>query len=110
LEPMELAALLELLYSARDPSPLLGVYRFDLGAATMRNDRRAVKVTASRRPGARSHGFDHLSDHLALDVDEDRGVLLRAGVLAEGEEPSSSEVVEIAFDEPIPPDLFRPLR
>jgi hypothetical protein len=75
----------------------------------MRNDRRAVDVTASRRPDARSHG-DLLSDQLALAVDEDRGVLLRAAVLVDGEELSSSEVVEIAFDEPIRPDLFRPLR
>jgi hypothetical protein len=78
-----------------DPSPLLGVYRFDLRAATMRNDGRVV---------------DLLSDQLALAVDEDRGVLLRAAVLVHGEELSSSDVVEIAFDEPIRPALFRPLR
>ena len=51
-------------------------------------------------------GFDLLSGQLALVVDEDRGVLLHAAVLVDGEELSSSEVVEITFDEPVPPDLF----
>lgn len=90
---MEVAALLELLYSARDRS-------------------RTVSATVHRRhdPARELDLLKVLSDQLALAVEEDRGVLLRTAVLVDGEELSSSEVVEIAFDEPIRPDLFRPLR
>jgi hypothetical protein len=93
-----------------DPSRLLGDYRFEIGAPTTWHKRRALEVTASSRPGARPGIFGPLSDQLALVVDEDRGVLLRAAVVVDGEELSSSEVVELVFDEPIPADLFRPLR
>jgi hypothetical protein len=51
-----------------------------------------------------------LSDELNLLVDQERGVLPRPAVIVAGEEISSSEIVEIAFDEPIAADLFRPLR
>jgi len=47
---------------------------------------------------------------LNLLVDQERGVPLRSAVMVAGEEISSSEIVEIAFDEPIPAALFRPLR
>jgi len=47
---------------------------------------------------------------LSLLVDKDLGVPLRSAVRVAGEEISSSEIVEIAFDEPIPAALFRPLR
>jgi hypothetical protein len=93
-----------------DPSPLLGDYRFEIGAPTMHHNRRALEVAASSRPGARPHGFGPLSDQLALLVDEDRGVLLRAAVVVDGEELLTSEVAEIRFDEPIQSELFRPLR
>lgn len=93
-----------------DPSRLLGDYRFEIGAPTTWHKRRALEVTASSRPGARPGMFGPLSDQLALVVDEDRGVLLRAAVVVDGEELSSSEVVEIKFDEPIAAELFRPLR
>jgi hypothetical protein len=92
-----------------DPSPLLGDYRFDIGAPTTWYERRALEVTASRRPGARPGMFGPLSDQLALVVDEDHSVLLRAAVVVDGEELSLSEVVEIRFDEPIPAELFRAL-
>jgi hypothetical protein len=42
-------------------------------------------------------------------VDVERGILLRAAVIVEGEELSVREVVEVVFDEPIRPELFRPL-
>jgi hypothetical protein len=92
-----------------DPSPLLGVYRFELGLTTRRLNRRAVEVTALRRPGTQRFQLASLSDHLVLVVDRERGVLLHASLVVDGEELSSSEVLEITFDEPIQPDLFRPL-
>jgi hypothetical protein len=93
-----------------DPSPLLGAYRFDLGPPTTWKGRGALEVAASRRSGTHPHEFGPFSDQLALVVDEERGVLLREAVVVEGEELSFSEVVQIAFDEPIQPELFRPLR
>jgi hypothetical protein len=93
-----------------DPSPLLGDYRFEIGGAIDRHNRSALEVRASRRPGTHPHGFGPLSEQLALVVDQDRGVLLRAAVVVDREELSSSDVVEITFDEPIPPEFFRPLR
>jgi hypothetical protein len=93
-----------------DPSPLLGAYRFELGPATARQGRRAVEVTASRRSGSHAHWFGRLSDQLALVVDAERGVLLRAAVVVEGEELSNTEIVQIVFDDPLQAELFRPLR
>jgi hypothetical protein len=93
-----------------DPSPLLGVYRFEIGSTTTVIGRRGINVAARRRSGFHAHEFGPLSETLALIVDEERGVLLRQGVIVEGEEISFSEVIEIAFDEPVPPELFHALR
>jgi hypothetical protein len=93
-----------------DPSALLGVYRFETRAPTTLLGRPGLEVTAQRRLGTHQHDFGLLDDELALVVDEERGVLLRAAVVVEGEEVSFSEIVEIAFDELIQPELFRPLR
>jgi hypothetical protein len=79
-----------------DPSPLLGVYRFELGPPTTWQGRRAVEVTASRRSGSHPNEFGPLGDHLALVVDEERGVLLRAAVVVEVEELSNTEIADRA--------------
>jgi outer membrane lipoprotein-sorting protein len=93
-----------------DPSPLLGVYRFELGPPTTWQGRGAVEVTASRRSGSHPHWFGPLSDQLALVVDAERGVLLRTAVALEDEELSNTEIVQIVFDEPLQAKLFQPLR
>jgi hypothetical protein len=93
-----------------DPSALLGAYRLETRSQTTLLGRSGLEVTAQRRLGAHAHDFGLLDDELALVVDVERGVLLRAAVVVEGEEVSFSEIVEIAFDEPIEPELFRPLR
>jgi hypothetical protein len=92
-----------------DPSPLLGAYTFEIRGATSLLDRAGCSVAASRRFGAHTHAFGRLSDELALVVDEQRGVLLRVAVVVDGEELSCSEMLEVAFDEYIAPDLFSPL-
>ena len=92
-----------------DPSALLGTYRFDVTGETTVLDRAAVQVVATRRVGAHSHDFGLLAEELALLVDDERGVLLRVAVIVEGEEISVTEITEIAFDEHISPELFRPL-
>ena len=93
-----------------DPSALLGVYRFETKSQTTLLGRPGIEVIAHRRVGIHGHEFGPLGDELALVVDEERGVLLRSAVIVEGEEISFSEIVEIAFDEPISAELFRPLR
>jgi hypothetical protein len=92
------------------PAPLLGAYRFTLGAPIELLGRRAVSVEATRRPGADFHGFGRVSERLSLAVDEERGTLLRTAVVVEAEEITHSEIVDLAFDEPISPELFKPLR
>jgi outer membrane lipoprotein-sorting protein len=93
-----------------NPSPLLGAYRFTLGQSTERLGRPAIMVEASRRSGIDFHGFGPLADRLRLALDQERGILLRAAVIVEDEEITCSEIVDLAFDEPISPELFEPLR
>jgi hypothetical protein len=93
-----------------DPSPLLGSCRFEIRGATSVLDRAGCSVTASRRVGARPRTFGRFSDELAFVVDQQRGVLLRVAAVADGEELSYSEMLEVAFDEDVAADLFLPLR
>jgi outer membrane lipoprotein-sorting protein len=93
-----------------DPSPMLGTYRFDVSGTTAVLDRAAVEVVATRRIGGHYRDFGPLADELALLVDNERGVLLRVAVIVEGEEIAVTEIREIAFDESIQPERFRPLR
>ena len=93
-----------------DPSALLGVYRFETRSPTTSLGRPSIEVIARRRLGVFFQEFGPLSDELNLLVDQERGVLLRSAVMVAGEETSSSEIVEVAFDEPIQAALFRPLR
>jgi hypothetical protein len=92
-----------------DPSALLGSYRFEVRGATSLLDRAGCSVAGSRRFGAHAHAFGHFSDELAFVVDEQRGVLLRVAAVVDGEELSHSEMLELAFDEDVAPDLFLPL-
>lgn len=87
-----------------DPSPLLAGQELEvLGVG-----RRGVEVRA--RPRESTHGpWDGLAwgaDEHRLVVDPERGVLLSAVSLLEGEELSSLEVVEIEFDVQLPPETF----
>ena len=93
-----------------DPSPLLGTYTFEVGGATTFLDRAAWSVVASRRFTAQAHFFGLLSDRLSLLVDDERGILLRVAVIVDEEEISHTQVSQVVFDEPVPPDSFRPLR
>jgi hypothetical protein len=93
-----------------DPSPLLGTYTFEVGGATTFLDRAAWAVVASRRFATQTHAFGRLSDQLSLLVDDERGILLRVAVVVDEEEISHTQVTEVVFDEPVPPDRFCPLR
>jgi hypothetical protein len=89
-----------------DPAPLLGLYCFAIGEETVRLGREAVHVAAKRRSTERGHDFGPLADELDLIVDCERGVLLRVGVVVDGEELSAIEVAEVVFDEAVPPRYF----
>ena len=93
-----------------DPSPLLGAYTFEIRGATSLLDREAWSVAGSRRFGVHAHHFGHFSDELTLVVDQQRGVLLRVASVVDGEELSHYEMLTVAFDEDVAPDLFLPLR
>lgn len=92
-----------------DPSPLLGAYTFEIRGPTTSLERTGFLVLATRRFGAHTRALGRLSDELALVVDEERGVLLRAAAIVDSEELSYSEMVQVAFDEYVAPELFRPL-
>jgi hypothetical protein len=93
-----------------DPAPLLGLYRFAIEGMAVALGREAVHVRAKRRSAVRAHDFGPLADELDLIVDRERGVLLRVAVVVDGDELSAIEIVDVAFDEPVPPETFRPLR
>jgi hypothetical protein len=93
-----------------DPAPLLGSFRVEAGKETSCLGRAAIRVRAIPRPGQWSHDFSRVLDELELVVDRERGVLLRVSERATGDEIARSEIVELAFDEPVAAELFRPPR
>jgi hypothetical protein len=93
-----------------DPASLLGAFRFELGEETEGVGRPAVRVRARRRAGDHTHALGHFADELELVVDRERGLLLRVSARLDGVEIERHEVVELALDEPLDPQLFRPLR
>jgi hypothetical protein len=95
-----------------DPAPVMGLLDFDTIVPGRRADRATLRVRAVPRaqadgndwPLARLGGTG--ADELLLDVDAERGALLRIEARWEGRPFSISEVVEVAFDETFPNDLF----
>jgi outer membrane lipoprotein-sorting protein len=93
-----------------DPAPLLGAYRFAVRGEEERLGRAALAVTATRRLAAQLRVLSPLDDELELSVDVERGVLLRIASTVEGAEIWRLELQRVVFDEPVAPELFRPLR
>jgi hypothetical protein len=91
-----------------DPVDLLAGLELTILGETELLGRRAFDVRAAARPLA--HHFFHRmpfgEDELRCLVDRERGVLLRKAFLCGGEELSSSEFLELVFDEPISPERF----
>jgi outer membrane lipoprotein-sorting protein len=91
-----------------DPSLLLGRLDLEPMGRTTIAGRDAVHVRATDRhrewhsPG----GLPEWATHHELDVDFERGVLLRCGSFFDGEEFLTYEVTEVAFDETFPADTF----
>ena len=96
-----------------EPAPLLAVLRLQLDGETHVRGRAAIGIHGTRRHGGPMSEPPELLPWFADEweglVDRERGILLYLGALVQGAVLSSAEVVEIAFDEPIPNILFEPL-
>ncbi|MGH3003073.1 MAG: LolA family protein [Gaiellaceae bacterium] len=100
----ELQALLE-------PSPLIPHFDFEVEGETEHVGRRSLHALGRQRELPDSHhlffpGLTPGTNCIDLLVDVERGVLLRLVSLLDDEAISTIEVQEIAFDEPLDPDLF----
>ena len=90
-----------------DPAPIIGLLDFAAFARSSCAGRATVRVHATPRgdePLARLGVLG--ADELRLDVDAERGTLLRVEARAEGRPFVISEVLEIAFDEVFPEETF----
>jgi len=94
-----------------EPSSLLPALDFAPRGMTEVAGRPGVDVVATARPEDLRRGFGahfaHGSDEVLLVVDAERGVVLRAEARIGGEPFALFEIVELAFDEELPDDLFR---
>lgn len=100
-----------------DPTQILAAARFEpLGRASVAGratiTARAIPRHAGksgRRPFSDAFALHDLGaggDRYLLDVDAERGVLLRVEAIRDGLPFQRTEAVEIAFDEPLEDDLF----
>ncbi|MHB1243328.1 MAG: hypothetical protein ACYC1P_08025 [Gaiellaceae bacterium] len=92
-----------------DPAHLLGALRLGPPSETEAAGRPALLVRATPREHDSPFGLHRLgvgAEAYELAFDRERGVLLRTTSLLDGEPMSSTEVLELAFDEDFPPDLF----
>jgi hypothetical protein len=99
-----------------DPSQLVGAYRFQvLGRETIAG-REAICLRREPTAGVSSHSLTRArAARMAFGtfeyaVDRERGLLLREAELFEDKPYWRREVVEIAFDEELPPETFEPLQ
>lgn len=100
-----------------NPSELVGAQRFEvLGRETIAG-REAIRLRGQPRPGVASLSLRAMAGEMdfgvpTLDyaVDAERGLLLREAKLFENKPYWQREVVEIAFEEDLPPETFEPLQ
>jgi outer membrane lipoprotein-sorting protein len=95
-----------------DPAPVIGLLDFDRIAPGSRAGRDVVRVRAVPRTLAEGDDWPLMrlgafgADELLLDVDAERGALLRIESRFEGQPLVVSEVTGIAFDEAFADDVF----
>jgi hypothetical protein len=96
-----------------DPRPLVGALDLEVLGETEIAGRAAIRLRGARRAAQQPTELDfelHLTgDEFELDVDAERGVLLRKVARYGGVESSVEEMVEIDFDETFPPETFAPI-
>ena len=95
-----------------DPAPMMGFVEFDKIERARRAGRPVLRVRAVPRTPSARHDVAFMrpsvagADELLLDVDAERGALLRIESRFEREPIALSEVLEIAFDEQFAEDTF----
>lgn len=91
-----------------DPAHVLGALRLEPDGEIVVAERPALLVRGvpRDRDGFHPHRLGFGAEAYELVVDRERGVLLRTTSLLDEEPLSSTEVLEVAFDEDFPPDLF----
>jgi hypothetical protein len=92
-----------------DPTVLLVADRIEIVGRAVVAGRDGIRVRIANEPSVieRSvHGVPLQADTLEAVVDAERGVLLYRAALLDGEPYSTSEALEVAYDERFPPDTF----
>jgi hypothetical protein len=95
-----------------DPAPPIGFLDFDTITPGRQAERPTLRVRAVPRPLAEGEAWPLFrlgadgADELLLDVDAERGALLRIEARFHGQPLFASEVTEIAFDETFTDDVF----
>ncbi len=91
-----------------DPAPLLPGLEFEVLGETQQARRRAHRVRGlpNRVFWHDPFGLAPGADEYMLLIDAERGILLRAAALLDGDEFAVSEIDEVAFDEDLPPERF----
>jgi len=91
------------------PLALAPGLEFEIGAPTTVAGRAGIRVRSLPRPADEPHLFGlgaAGADEYELVVDLERGVLLRTEARLEGAPFALQEFTELAFDEPLAPELF----
>jgi len=91
-----------------DPAHVLGILRLEPAGEIVVAERPAILVRGAPRDrdGFYPHRLGFGAEAYELVIDRERGVLLRTTALLDGEPMSSTEVLELAFDEEFPPGTF----
>ena len=92
-----------------DPWPVVAGLELSLEAPTEVAGREAVVVGATARPHPHLGGPEplaHGADRHELAFDRERGVLLRTRSFLDGEPFSAVEILDVAFDNPLPIGVF----
>jgi hypothetical protein len=93
-----------------DPAPLVGALKLELVGETELLGRRTIRMRGTRRPNVLTTDFEleelEPGDELQLDVDAERGVVLRRRTGHRGHEWFLQEALDIAFDEEFDPRTF----
>lgn len=92
-----------------DPSSLIPSLDLDVLGRCRRHGRPAIRVRATWRESSWFGGSQALefgAEGYELIFDAQKGVLLRSAALIDGEPFSITEVLEIAYDETFPPEVF----
>lgn len=97
-----------------NPAPVIGLLDIAIGGRGERAGRSVVRARCSPRPRGSNHpdtfalrGLSIGADAYELEVDAERGVLLRVEARFDGAPMMILEAVEIAFDHVLVPELFR---